>query len=132
MQIGKSNIPLLGVPVLTRTRIWFALSVAGIVDVVQLMFGPLGWVAIDQGLDVVAMVLVSAAIGFHTLLLPTFVIELIPLADMLPSWTACTAAVIMLRKGAQSPAPPPRQEPPPSGPPPIDINAEVTRVPPKL
>ncbi len=132
MQIGKTNIPLLDVPILTRTRIWFALLVAGVVDALQLMFGPLGWAFIDEGLDVVAMIVVSATIGFHTLLLPTFVIEFIPVADMLPSWTACTAAVIMLRKRAQPPAAPPRQEPPPSGPPPIDISAEVTRVPPKL
>jgi hypothetical protein len=52
------------------------------------------------------MVLTSAAIGFHMLLLPTFVIELVPVADMLPTWTGCTAAVVMLRKRAQAQEPP--------------------------
>jgi hypothetical protein len=74
-------------------------------------------VLIDEGLDVLAMILVSGAIGFHTLLLPTFVIELIPGPDLLPTWTGCTTAVIMLRK---------RKQPKP----PIDVTSEVTPVPP--
>src|SRR5215469_16482608 len=94
------------VPVLTRKRIWFAFAVAVITDSVQLFLGPLGWAFVDEGLDVMAMVLTSAAIGFHMLLLPTFVIELVPLADMLPTWTGCTAAVVMLRRKAQAQPPP--------------------------
>src|SRR5262245_13974165 len=94
------------VPELTRRRIWFAFIVAGITDTVQLVLGPLGWVFVDESLDVLAMVLTSATIGFHMLLLPTFVIELIPLADMLPTWTGCTAAVVMLRKRAHAQPPP--------------------------
>jgi hypothetical protein len=104
-------------PVLTKARICFAVSVALLTDGLQFGLGPFGWILVDQGLDVVAMVLVSWAIGFHMLLLPTFVIEFIPGPDMLPTWTGCTAAVIMLRKRAQ-------QKPP------IDITSEVTRVPP--
>ncbi len=94
------------VPELTKPRIWFAFSVAVITDTAQLLLGPLGWAFVDEGLDVVAMVLTSGAIGFHMLLLPTFVIELVPLADMLPTWTGCTAAVVMLRKKAQAQSPP--------------------------
>ena len=94
------------VPVLTKQRIWFAFTVAVLTDSAQLLLGPLGWAFVDEGLDVIAMVLTTAAIGFHMLLLPTFVIELVPLADMLPTWTACTAAVVMLRKKAQSQPPP--------------------------
>jgi hypothetical protein len=94
------------VPVLTRKRIWFAFTVAVVTDSVQLFLGPLGWAFVDEGLDVMAMVLTAAAIGFHMLLLPTFVIELVPLADMLPTWTGCTAAVVMLRRRAQAQPPP--------------------------
>jgi len=107
-------------PVLTKGRIWFALFVAVIIDGLQFGLGPLGWIFVDEGLDVVGMILISWAIGFHMLLLPTFVIKLIPGPDMLPTWTACTAAVIMIRKKAQ-----PQQVPPP-----IDITSEVTPVPP--
>jgi hypothetical protein len=108
-------------PPLTKGRIWFAFTVAVTVDSLQLAFGPLGWLALDEILDVVAMVLTSIALGFHMLLLPTFVLELIPGPDMLPTWTGCTAAVVMLRKRAQ------RQS---TSPPPIDVLSEVTRVPP--
>jgi hypothetical protein len=109
------------VPGLTKKRIWFAFAVAVFTDAAQLLLGPLGWAFIDEALDVVAMILTSASIGFHMLLLPTFVIELVPLADMLPTWTGCTAAVVMLKKRAQSQPPPlPMKmanvtEPPPPG-----------------
>ncbi len=94
------------VPVLTRKRIWFAFSVAAVTDATQLLLGPLGWAFADEALDVIAMVLTCAALGFHMLLLPTLVIELIPVADMLPTWTGCVAAVVVLRRKAQQPPPP--------------------------
>src|SRR5512132_335627 len=95
-------------PKLTRKRLWFAFTVAALTDGIQLAFGPAGFVLVDQVLDLIAMILVSAAVGFHPLLLPTFVLELLPVADLLPSWTACTAAVVMLRKKTEAPpAPPP-------------------------
>jgi hypothetical protein len=59
----------------------------------------------------VARVLVSWVIGFHILLLPTFVIELVPVLEDLPTWTACTAAVIALRRREQRPTPPPPEKP---------------------
>jgi len=89
---------LLTPPALTpwRVRIAYASAVSG--DLVQLALGPLGWVWVDQGIDVAVMLVVMPAIGFHPLLLPTFVLELIPMADMLPTWTACVALVIKLRR----------------------------------
>ena len=93
-------------PLLTRKRIWFAYVVAVVTDGIQIGLGPLGWSLIDQGLDVLAMLLIMGALGFHLLLLPTFVLELLPVADMLPTWTGCTAAVVLLRKRAQAPPPP--------------------------
>jgi hypothetical protein len=100
---------------LTSSRVAFAFAVALVTDGVQFALGPFGWILIDQGLDVLAMALISSAIGFHMLLLPTFVIEFIPGPDMLPTWTACTAAVVMLRRKREKQAP-------------IDIAAEVTTV----
>jgi hypothetical protein len=44
-----------------------------------------------------------ATIGFHFLLLPTFVIELFPLLDMAPTWTGCVLAVIALRRRSETP-----------------------------
>jgi hypothetical protein len=85
-------------PPLTRTRILLALAIAVAADGLQLFFGPLGWVLVDQLIDGVAMILVSWVIGFHVLFLPTFVVELVPVLEDLPTWTACVAAVIALRR----------------------------------
>jgi hypothetical protein len=53
--------------------------------------------------------------GFHILLLPTFVVELIPVLDDLPTWTACTIAVLIIRRREQRALPPlpPQSLPPP-------------------
>ena len=75
-----------------------ALGIAVAADGLQLCFGFVGWAFIDQIIDGVAMILLSFVIGFHVLFLPTFVVELIPLVEDLPTWTACTAAVIALRR----------------------------------
>ena len=88
-------------PRLTRTRIILALAVAVVADGLQMLLGPFGWAGPDEIIDVIALALTSWILGFHLLLLPTFVVEFIPVADMLPSWTACVAAVIVLRKREQ-------------------------------
>ena len=84
----------------------FALAVAVVADGLQFIFGVVPFV--DQAIDVVAFALTVWAIGFHLLLLPTFAVEFIPVADMLPTWTACVIAVIALRKREQNVAPPPQ------------------------
>jgi len=107
---GKLN-RLLRVPKLTRTRIVLALAFAILADGLQFLLGPLGWTFGDQVIDVIAMILTSWLIGFHILLMPTFVLELIPVLEDLPTWTACVIAVIVLRKREQKtlPSPPPEK-----------------------
>ena len=97
-------------PVLTKSRVRLAYIVAVAADALQLLLGPLGWLFVDEVIDVVAMGLTWRAIGFHPLLLPTFALEFIPIIDMLPTWTACVALVVTLRK-KQQPAGPPREGP---------------------
>ena len=84
-----------------------ALAVAMVADGLQSLLGPLGWVLVDQAIDAVAMVLTIGLLGFHVLLLPTFLVELVPVLDELPTWTACVAAVIALRKREQNSTPTP-------------------------
>ena len=88
---------------LSRKRILAAFAIAVAADVVQVLLGPLGWTFADEILDVIAMGLTIWLLGFHPLLLPTFLIELIPIADMLPTWTGCVAAVVILRRNAMKP-----------------------------
>ncbi len=85
-------------PLLTPVRRRGAYAIAIATDVVQMALGPFGWTFVDQALDVAAAIAISRLIGFHPLLLPTFVLELVPIADMLPTWTGCVALVVALRK----------------------------------
>lgn len=118
-------------PKLTRGRIVLALLVAVGADALQI---PLAALPATEIIDVIAMLLTMWLVGFHLLLLPTFVIEFIPVAGMLPTWTACVGTVIALRKREQSVKPvidvdattssvppsqilPPRATPPPAPPP---------------
>ena len=81
---------------LTRGRMAVALIAALAADGLQFMLQAIPLA--PQAIDVVATVIVTMAIGFHVLLLPTFVIELVPLVSDLPTWTGCVIAVIALRK----------------------------------
>src|SRR6266699_7090250 len=100
------------VPALTPTRVRLAYAIAVTTDMVQLFLGPLGWAFADELLDVAAMVLTSRTIGFHPLLLPTFIVEFLPITDLLPTWTGCVAIVVTLRKREQANL----QRPPAPGP----------------
>jgi hypothetical protein len=93
-------------PKLTRTRIILALSVAVGADSLQFFLGPLGWAPVDQVIDLIAFVLTAWVLGFHLLLLPTFIAKFFPVVDMLPTWTACVITVIVLRKREQRAIPP--------------------------
>jgi len=103
MKLPEKLAIVLRVPKLTRTRIVIAVTVAVFADGLQLLLGPVGWIFGDQIIDVIAMLLTSRLLGFHWLLLPTFVINFIPALDELPSWVACVIAVIALRKREQRP-----------------------------
>jgi len=107
-------------PALSRSRIRSAYAVAVATDILQFLLGPLGWAFSDEILDIVALVVTTRLLGFHPLLLPTFVLELVPVADMLPTWTACVALVIAMQK-----KPPPSSGPDQEG---TTIDVKPTRV----
>jgi hypothetical protein len=92
-------------PTLTPSRIRLAYGAAVVADGLQMILGPLGWFAADQAIDVIAGVIMWRLVGFHPLLLPTFVVELLPMVDMLPTWTGCVALVISRRKKQQAMSP---------------------------
>ena len=58
---------------------------------------------------VIAGVVLWRLLGFHPLLLPTFLVEFLPMTDMLPTWTGCVALVT-------ASAPTVDDDPPPPGP----------------
>jgi len=77
-------------PALKRRRA--ALAIAIVADVVQwialplFMWGAASW--INDSLDVAVAVVMIRLVGFHWAFLPAFVAELVPFADLVPSWTA--------------------------------------------
>src|SRR5262249_49043304 len=101
------TLPRLTPPLLTKPRVWSAYGVAIAADALPLFLGPFGWAFADEGIDVVAAAAPWYLLGFHPLLLPTFVVEFLPLADLLPTWTGCVALVVSLRKREQAAPPPP-------------------------
>jgi len=83
---------------LTDNRVRLAYAAAIAVDALQFVLGPFGWPFADEILDVVAAAVEWKLLGFHPLLLPTFVLEAVPIADLLPTWTGCVAIVVGLRR----------------------------------
>jgi hypothetical protein len=89
-------------PPITPSRIRFAYGTAIAADALQMLLGPFGWAFADEIVDIAAMAVLWRILGFHPLLLPTFALELVPVADMIPTWTACVALVVALRKRQQT------------------------------
>jgi len=69
-----------------------ALVIAMVADVVQWVAFPLfvsGAVSpVNDALDVLVALVMFRLVGFHWAFLPTFVMELVPFLDLVPSWTA--------------------------------------------
>ncbi len=68
-----------------------ALAIAIAADAIQLIAFPLFTPGAASGvtdlLDVVVGVVLSWLVGFHWAFLPTFIAELLPFVDLVPSWT---------------------------------------------
>ena len=93
-----ASLSVLRAPKLTRARMRAALIVAISADLLQWCFGPFGWAGADQVIDIVAMICTCWLLGFHPLLLPTALLEFVPMVDLLPTWTGCVLLVIARRK----------------------------------
>ena len=87
---------------LSKPRIAAALAIAIAADIFSVVIGPFGLTFADEVVDVAVMGLETWLLGFHLLFLPTFVVEVLPVVDALPTWTACVLAVVALRRRADS------------------------------
>lgn len=100
-------------PKLTKQKIALALTLAVIADAIQFPITAAtmtGVLAIPgEGADVLVDSIMTVAtcslLGFHWILLPSFVFEAIPGFDLFPTWTGCVAYVVWRRKKQQA-APP--------------------------
>jgi len=119
-------------PELTRNRIIAAFAVAVVADLLELPITAaeatvLGAPASELGagfVDIIVFGIMTRLLGFHWIFLPTFVVEVIPGLDMLPTWVGSVCFVVWQRKKKDAR-------------PPLDAVAEVQAVeiestPPKL
>ena len=88
-------------PDLTPARIRAAWIIALAVDALQIGLFPLSgglstW--IDKPLDLVAMVVMWRLLGWSWAFLPTFLVELLPFVELVPTWTAAVWIVTGLRR----------------------------------
>ncbi len=97
-------------PKLSKQRIAAAFAVAVIADAIQFpitaatMTGVLAvpGESADLLIDSIMTVVTSSLLGFHWILLPSFVFEAIPGFDLFPTWTGCVAFVVWRRKKQQA------------------------------
>jgi type III secretory pathway component EscV len=90
----------------SSSRAAAALAIAVFADLIQLPINALfftGFLAVpseiaDLVVDTAAAVLITALLGFHWALLPSFVAELFPGLDLIPTWTGCVALVVWQRR----------------------------------
>lgn len=106
--------------VLTPGRIRAARAIAMLADLAQIVVFPAfseGVLSpVNDGLDVGVAVALSTLLGWHWVFLPSFLSELIPMWDLVPTWTA---AVWYVTSGTLPPAggpPSAHVEPPPRPP----------------
>jgi hypothetical protein len=109
-------------PLLTPRRIWIARGLALLVDLAQVALLPAELTPLNNGVDVGTALAMVALVGWHWAFLPTFLAELVPFVDLVPTWTL---AVLIATRGRLAPptvtvGPPPTPPPPPPALPPSD------------
>ncbi len=110
---------------MTNSRSKIALVAAIAADLIQLPL-TLGFLsgifaihaeALDVMIDFLMAALSIGLLGFHWTLLPTFMIETVPVLDVAPTWTACVSWVVWKRRHEAPPVDPPPNHPPQPPPP---------------
>jgi hypothetical protein len=93
---------------LTPDKVRAARLIAVFADALQILllpaFLPGGFSAVNDVIDVAVAALMLRLVGWHWAFLPTFVAELVPFVDLVPSWTA---AVWLATRTRHVAAPPP-------------------------
>ena len=84
-------------------RVWLARAIAVAADLIQLAISPFvvqgAFSLLDDGLDLVVAVILTLLVGWHIAFLPSFIVKLVPIADLAPTWTI---AVLIATRGATS------------------------------
>ena len=88
---GLTRSTLTSVNAISPSRIKAARSIAIAADFLQIALFPLfaeGFVSVlDDVLDVIVCFAVTMLVGWHYSFLPSFLLKVVPFADLVPSWT---------------------------------------------
>jgi hypothetical protein len=75
----------------TNTQIWVARGLALAADAVQMLlfpiFGPGVASPANIAVDVLLAIVLTKLVGWHIAFVPTFVVEMLPVADLAPTWS---------------------------------------------
>jgi hypothetical protein len=94
---------------MTPRRILIARVIAVAVDLAQFALLPAELTPLNNVVDVLTGLAMLVLVGWHWAFLPTFLAELVPFVDLVPSWTL---AVMFATRGQNAPGAPPPPPPP--------------------
>ncbi len=87
-----------------------ALGIAVLADALQIVFFPLfgegALSPVNDLLDIAVGLLLTRLLGWHWVFLPSFLTELVPGLDMVPTWTLAVLVVTRQMSPDRSPEPP--------------------------
>jgi hypothetical protein len=93
--------------IITPSRIRAARAVAISADALQIVFFPLfseGLISpLDDLLDAVVCIALTWLVGWHYAFLPSFLVKLAPVADLVPTWTIAVLLATRQRETASQP-----------------------------
>jgi len=95
---------------MTPRRVLIARVLAVAVDLAQFALLPAELTPLNNVVDVLTGVAMLGLVGWHWAFLPTFLAELVPFVDLVPSWTL---AVMFATRGPKAPDSPGAPPPPP-------------------
>jgi hypothetical protein len=101
-------------PLVTPRRIWTARGLAVLVDLLQVGLLPIELTPLNNVIDVATGIAMYLLVGWHWAFLPTFLVEMVPFVDLVPTWTL---AVAIATRGRVTPAAPTVTVEPPAPPP---------------
>ena len=99
---------------MTPRRILAARLIAVAVDLAQYALLPAELTPLNNVVDVLTGIAMLSLVGWNWAFLPTFLAELVPFVDLVPSWTL---AVMFATRGRNAPGGPGAPPPPPLPPP---------------
>ena len=89
-------------PTRSSRRIWLARGIAIIADIVQIAFFPATSEGVfspwADGIDLGVAVILTLLLGWNIAFLPSFLVKLLPVADLAPTWTLAVLFVTRSRK----------------------------------